>query len=151
MKKLILIGFAALAVAGCTKEPKACMEISPGKTVEVFQDITLTSCSENAEFIEWDVEERAFLFNINNSYNGEVATHRWDASGTFTVQIKAISKNEKKQDELTETVEVVDVCYECINSSNFSSEICTNQFMEKSEFDNEISFYRSNGYTCTKK
>lgn len=153
MKKLLFtLAGASLLFTSCVKEPEACINLSPTGEIEVFDVLTMTSCSENAETLEWTVEGSAsFFFAVNEEYIGESATHSWDMPGTYTIELNAISKNEKKEDKTSTTVTVNDICYECVDTGGWTVTECGSYYFTADEFESEVDYWRNLGYTCTKK
>ena len=150
MKRLLLVLFIALIGSySCKKEPKACIEVSPSQTVNIFETITLKSCSDNSESYSWEIEQPLLsLESTHEIYSGNVVNHVWEAPGNFTVSLTAVSKNEKKQDITSETVTVKDICYKCTSSLGSEYLECASTYLTKEEFDKQVDYWLTNGYTC---
>jgi len=149
MKKLTLI-LLPLAFVSCVKEPTACIDITPSDEVTVFDEVSLTSCSEEAEFVQWEVEEIQNGTLTSYYYGEESLTFVWDDPGTFDIYLTASSKEFKKEDFASAQMTVVDVCYECDNGNN-TSEICYGDYEEKSTFDAALANFEESDFTCNKK
>jgi hypothetical protein len=87
-----------LFAASCSKQPTACINASK-TTVDIGEDITFTSCSENAESVSWD-------FGDGRTAEGTTVTQSYDKPGTYIVQVKALSKDKKKIDRFSVVVTV---------------------------------------------
>ena len=150
LKRLFLVLFIALITSySCKKAPKACIEFSPSQTVNVFETITLKSCSDNSESFSWEVEQPLVSLESSNAfYTGKVVDHIWEAPGNFTVSLTGISKNEKKQDIISETITVKDICYLCTSSPGSEYLECASNYLTKEEFDEQVDYWLTNGYTC---
>ncbi len=148
MKKLILPMVALATVfASCTKEPTACFTPSPA-SAEVHQVVNLTNCSEDADSYEWTITDTWF----GTSSTLENPTMSWDEPGTYSVTLKAISKNEKKDDEVSSNVTVTDVCYVCEEDDfGLTVDICGSDYFTGADFEDGIEFWEDAGYTCTKQ
>jgi len=74
LKRLLLVLFIALIGSySCKKEPKACIEFSPSQTVNIFETITLKSCSDNSESYSWEIEQPLLsLESTHEIYSGNV-------------------------------------------------------------------------------
>jgi hypothetical protein len=69
----------------------------------------------------------------------------------FYSEFKAVSKNEKKQDITSETVTVKDICYKCTSSLGSEYLECASNYLTKEEFDEQVDYWLTNGYTCNLK
>lgn len=103
MKTKITIGslllMGTMAFTSCMKEPMACVD-SPTKTGTAGQFISFdASCSMDAKHYEWE-------FGDGGKAEGATVTHVYNAAGTYTAKVKAMSKNMKKENEKTITVTV---------------------------------------------
>ena len=87
---------ASLAFASCMKKPMACSELP--STGTVGQSISFSSaCSMDASKYEWDFGDGGTSMDAN-------PTHAYNAAGAYTVKLMAMSKNEKKMDEVSKTI-----------------------------------------------
>ena len=101
ISKLLLFSSALLIsilFSGC-KKPGACISLSKSDPKE-DESITFTSCSTDASSFEWD-------FGDNTSSTEESPAHTYNKEGTYTVKLKALSKNKKKFSETSETITVL--------------------------------------------
>lgn len=160
MKIKYFLPLVAVALTSCIKEPTACFETSTS-TVEIFQPVKLNNCSENAESYEWSIEETSvslFSFGSVKETSAESPSQVWNYPGTYDVSLTAYSKKEKKKDEVSETVTVVDVCYTCEYSYvdyygsiyEYDTEVCGSSYMDQNTFKKAIDDFEDEGYICTK-
>jgi PKD repeat protein len=100
--KSILVSIATittLSFSSCMKEPMACVD-SPTKSGTIGQSISFdASCSMDAHHYEWE-------FGDGATGSGATTAHAYNSAGTYTVKVKAMSKNMKKENEKTITVTV---------------------------------------------
>jgi PKD repeat protein len=100
--KSILVAVATITVlsfSSCMKTPMACFDSST-KTGTIGQSISFdASCSMDAHHYDWEFGDGAIG-------SGASTTHAYNSAGTYTVKVKAMSKNMKKEDEKTVTVTV---------------------------------------------
>ena len=100
--KSIVVAIATLSVlsfSSCMKKPMACVD-SETKSTTIGQSVSFdASCSMDAHHYEWE-------FGDGATGSGATTTHAYNNKGTFTVKIKAMSKNMKKESEKTITVTV---------------------------------------------
>lgn len=98
MKKLIFLSFILpLLVVSCEMSPRAFFSASPGDPV-VGEEVFFSNESDNAETFEWDFGD-GFVSNEVHP------AHIYTASGTFTVLLKAWSRN-GMSDEASVNIEV---------------------------------------------
>lgn len=98
IKNLFIVAVAVVTTASCSKKPEACADISK-TTVDIGENVTFTNCSTNGKKYEWD-------FGDGTKSTEQNATHAYSNGGTYTVKLKASSKNGKKNDEVSKTVTV---------------------------------------------
>ena len=96
-KITILTAILAVTLTNCMKKPVACIDAPTTGTKG--QSITFTSCSTDAHHTEWD-------FGDGATASHDSPTHIYSNAGTYTVKIKAMSKNMKKTDEKTQTITI---------------------------------------------
>ena len=149
MKISFLFLLSFLVFCACDKEPTACIEASPSTTIEVFDNITFKSCSENAFWYNWEVEEyqngsQTFIF-----YNTEEVNYIYNDAGLLDVYLTVQSEKMKKEDFASIQITVNDVCYACTNGVN-DSEICYSDYEDKQTFDAALANFGTAGFTCTK-
>ena len=86
MKKIIfLAAVISLIIVSCEMSPRAYFSASPGDPV-VGEQVLFSNESENAESFEWDFGDGFISNEVHPS-------HIYTASGTFTVALKAWSRN----------------------------------------------------------
>ena len=112
-----ILFFCSLTLLSCVKEPTACITIEPQENVLVFDEVTLTSCSEDAVFLQWEVEEIQFGASTLFYYGQESFVNTWEEPGTFDIYLTASSEEFKKEDFASEQITISDVCYECTHES----------------------------------
>src|SRR5690606_468360 len=100
MKKLLFLIALPMAfmITSCKNQPAACFS-SDKTSVEIGETVSFESCATDAETIEWD-------FGDGTTAEGESAAHSWDAPGTYLVQMKVLSKKDKKIDRFSATITV---------------------------------------------
>lgn len=84
---------------GCTPTPQACFTTNK-TTVDVNEAVSLKSCGEDANRILWN-------FGDGYTFEGDSATHAYAIPGTYLVEMKALSKKDKKWDRSTVIINVV--------------------------------------------
>lgn len=100
IKNLIALPAIALAVlfTSCEKEPKASFTASKTE-VDIDEVVTFTNTTVDGETYSWN-------FGDGNTSTLVSPTHKYAAAGTYTVTLKAESKNGKKTDVATATIKV---------------------------------------------
>lgn len=97
---LFIIGTLTLFAASCTTEPTAF--INADKTeVEVDEQITFSNTSEDAESYLWE-------FGDGTTSTEKAPVKAYTAAGSYTVRMTAYSKNEKKEDQASVAVTVIE-------------------------------------------
>ncbi len=98
-KNILLLALPILFfVASCTKQPVACLTASK-KVVDVDEEITFTSCADNASTIEWD-------FGDSQKGEGETVKHAYTTPGVYIVNLRVLSKDKKKTDRFSVAITV---------------------------------------------
>ena len=100
MKKILAILALPLmfSISSCTKQPIAC--IKADKTlVEVGETVSFESCASDANSVEWDFADGATASEANT-------THSWTTPGVYVVQLRAVSKGNKKADRYSVAITV---------------------------------------------
>ncbi len=99
--KVIVSFFMMFSVLySCQKKPSA--SISANKTtVKVDESVYFSNSTTNAHSYEWD-------FGDGQSSTLEFPIHSWSQAGTYTVRMKAFSKNGKKSDEASIIITVTE-------------------------------------------
>jgi hypothetical protein len=92
MKQLPLIIIIGFLLSGCLTKPKACLELED--VYEVGRQYTLTSCSENFEFLTWDFQDQS-------GFIGDEAVHTFANSGERTITLTAYGKGGYRSDAAT--------------------------------------------------
>jgi PKD repeat protein len=94
MKKLLLLLtlFSAFIFNACKKaieNPVACFTTNKS-SVEIGETVNFESCAENAVKVEWD-------FGDGTTKEGTTVSHSYTESGTYVVQQKVYTEDDKKQ------------------------------------------------------
>ena len=100
-KKLIQLTTVlfVFCIIACTKKPTA--DFSADKTkVETGEFISLTNFSEFSDSYKWD-------FGDGTSSGQESPMKSYQNSGTYTINLEAVSKNEKKSHTISKLVTVI--------------------------------------------
>ena len=148
--RLLLVVIVSTTILSCTKQPVACMDVSPSKTVSVFDEVQFTSCSEEGHYYNWEIEELQNGATFTQYLSGETASFTWDNPGTFNVLLRVLSENQEKEDEVNELIVVEDVCYECVGEIT-TADVCYGDYEEKSTFDSALKNFEDSDFDCTLK
>lgn len=90
--------FVAMTFVGCMKMPMACCTVPATGTINVA--ITFNSdCSMDAHHYEWDFGDGSMSMDANT-------THTYTTAGMYTVVLTTTSENEKKMDEISQTITI---------------------------------------------
>lgn len=118
---------SAIAWGGCTKKPVACI-VSDKNDYKDGETMHLSSCSENAKSFTWTLTSDYF----SRSYTTETADVTLDyydqnnvyyfnpPTGQLTIKLEVESKNGKKKDSATETVNIKRASADVVFYSNSS-------------------------------
>ena len=87
---------------------------------------------------------------IEYTSSQENPSYSWDVDGTITVELVVKSKNDKETDVASESITVVDICYEC-ESEFFTTDVCASGYFSKAQFDEAVESCEDNDYDCSKK
>lgn len=134
MKNIALVLLIGSFGWSCQKMPKACIELSPSNDVTVFDEVRLNSCSEDAYWYSWEIEDELNGTAISQQYGSESVDFIWKDDGTFNITLRVQSEKMKKEDETSTFITVNDVCYTCSNGTN-STDICYSDYDDKATFD----------------
>ena len=96
---LSLSAIALLATTSCTPEPQACLTASKTKAI-TGESIAFSSCALDAKRIVWNYGDGTV------EEEGENVTHVFSAPGVYQVEVKALSKKDKKWDRATRIVNI---------------------------------------------
>jgi PKD repeat protein len=97
--KYILI--AALAVtffAACKKKPIACID-SNFIERKVTQPIKFSSCSENADRLEWNMGD-------GTTFTYPVVDYTYETPGIYTITLTVFNDNDNNSDEVTREITI---------------------------------------------
>jgi len=99
MKKLmIMLPLTALLLGACNPQPQSCIKTS-ATTLRVNEGFNFESCSEDASRLIWS-------FGDGTTAEGNVVSHAYTTPGVYQVELKALSKKDKKWDRSTLIVNV---------------------------------------------
>ena len=149
MKKAAFYFLVSYLMISCQKEPTACIEVEPSNSVTVFDEVTLKSCSEDAVWYNWEVEEFQNNVQTYQYFIEDRLVFSWDEAGTFDIYLTVKSENMKRQTSESTRITVMDVCYSCSNATT-SSDICYSTYEERSTFDAALANFVAAGFTCNK-
>ena len=149
MKNLLLLSIPLLFLS-CTKQPVACLDVSPSKTVKVFDEVQFTSCSEEGHYYLWEIDELQNGVSFTQYSSGEEVNFIWDNPGTYDVLLRVLSENQEKEDQVSEQVTVEDVCYECVSDFN-TSDVCYGTYEDQETFDSALQNFEESGFDCSLK
>lgn len=103
MNKLSVIVLACIVLVtqftSCKRPPVAVIVLSEA-TIKVGKPFTLTSDSEFADRIEWDLGD-------GNKSTQRVFQYTYPTTGNFTIKLKAFNNNNKNEDEASRQVIVI--------------------------------------------
>lgn len=130
--------------------PKACIEVAPNSDVIVFDEVRISSCSEDAHWFNWEIDDKINSDDVVQSYGTETVDFAWRDHGTFNITLRVLSEKMKKEDETSTTVTVVDVCYSCSNATT-TKDICYSEYDDKATFDSAKNNLEDAGFPCVKQ
>jgi PKD repeat protein len=147
------VGLSAILFTSCIKEPSACFTFS-NSNPEIFEEVTFNNCSEDAESYDWSIST-SFLQSSSSEENPRYA---WNQEGTYSVELEALSKKDKKSDVVTNSITVSDICYDCVYSidifgivSTSQAEYCASGSSSKAEYESDLKELKDAGWVCTKQ
>jgi PKD repeat protein len=114
---LLGIFLITITITSCQKEPSASFQTSK-TTVEVNESLTFTNTSDDGDSFEWEFGDGATSTQRSPS-------HAYSNSGTYTVKLTALSKNEKKEDVATASITVLELD-PCASISCLNGGFCAN-------------------------
>jgi len=94
-----VFAFSVVFLSSCAKTPQACIEVTKS-VVRAGESISFLSCNDDADSYEWN-------FGDGNKATGNLASHSFEAQGTYLVQLIAYSKKEKRWDKSQIIISVV--------------------------------------------
>ncbi len=103
MKKLnfvltVVLGLALLVNVGCQKQPNASFTVSKTNVV-TGEEVTFINTSSDASSYKWN-------FGDGKTSTEKSPKHVYENQGSYPVELTAYSKNEKKSDKATITINV---------------------------------------------
>lgn len=93
LKLFSALATALIFLASCNKQPQACISVTQTK-IRPNDQITLNSCSEDAERFVWNLGD-------GTTKEGPSITHAYTSPGLYQVELKVLSKKDKKWDRAT--------------------------------------------------
>lgn len=113
--RILIIAALLAVIASCNPQPQAC--ISTTKTnYAIGESAIFVSCALDAERIVW-------IFGDGSpEFEGESASHTFTTAGTYQVELKALSKKDKKWDRATLLVNIAE------NPTRYLTRIQLNSF-----------------------
>lgn len=118
MKFFASIALAIVLLTSCNKQPQACISVSQTK-VRPDDMITLLSCSEDAERFVWNMGD-------GTTMEGPSVTHSYAKPGLYQVELKVLSKKDKKWDRATVLMNVAPAPVRYLNRITLNSFNITN-------------------------
>lgn len=98
IQSVLIFSAAAFLILSCKKQPEAGFTVSDN-TPYSGQILTFTNTTLDGERFEW-------TFGDGSTSNLENPTHTYLSQGTYTVNLKAYSKKDKKTDEYSMSLNV---------------------------------------------
>jgi hypothetical protein len=114
MRALIFVSVIA-TLASCNPQPQACISTTKANYA-IGESAIFVSCSLDAERIVWNFGDGS------PEFEGESASHTFTTSGTYQVELKALSKKDKKWDRATLLVNIAE------NPTRYLTRIQLNSF-----------------------
>lgn len=97
--KSILLFVSITLMISCMKTPMACFEMSKSSAM-VNESVSFSSsCSMDMHHCEWDFGDGTKSTDTNPS-------HMYTAKGSYTVSFMAMSKNDKKMNQISKTITI---------------------------------------------
>lgn len=98
LPKLLKSTFLSLLfLSACNTKPVACLFTSDGNTVKVNQDITVTSCSRDADAYEWSVEGGGETILEGGNNCDKFIKIKFSSAGEKKVKLKALKFKKKSK------------------------------------------------------
>ena len=107
---LILCLMVSIGLSSCVKEPVASFTVSKTE-VAPNELIYFNNTSQNAESYQWDFGD--FWNFFSGTSTAENPSYIYSVDGVYTVTLTVYSKKEKKQDQTSITIVVVEECADC--------------------------------------
>ncbi len=123
---LLISGIVIFGMTSCQKEPSASFTTDRVK-VGTTDTVNFTNTSKDGDNYEWN-------FGDGTTSKLENPTHTFSTEGTYTVTLKAFSKNGKKSSEVVTTIKVVANNLEYDNKKY----ILTNGLLMKNSVTNHV-------------
>jgi len=114
MRALFFVSVIA-TLASCNPQPQACISTTKANYA-IGESAIFVSCSLDAERIVWNFGDGS------PEFEGESASHTFTTSGTYQVELKALSKKDKKWDRATLLVNIAE------NPTRYLTRIQLNSF-----------------------
>ncbi len=97
LNKVWIAVLTVLVLSSCEKKPTACLELP--ETLEAGTLLTLSSCSEDYEFLTWE-------FSDGIGIEGEIAQRRFEDEGSVVIRLTAYSDGAYKSDQVEQAYKI---------------------------------------------
>lgn len=152
---IIVLG-SILSFTSCTKQPAACINVEKN-IYDVGDEIQLTICSENAYKFSWswysNSNGQKVFHGVNGAEDGSTNENPVFVpvvAETYEVELRAQSKNQRKDDVITTTITVNNICYQCIKNADTLVD-CSENYSDWSGMKAWMDLRTDVGYVCKKK
>lgn len=95
-KYLLAATLAVSIFASCKKKPIACID-SNFSVLQANQPIRFSSCSENADRLEWNMGD-------GTTFTYPIVDYAYDTPGIYTVTLTVFNDNDNNSDEATREI-----------------------------------------------
>jgi PKD repeat protein len=93
---LLLLAIPVFLFASCKPKPAACIS-SDFIQVQVNDPITFSSCSDNADRLEWNMGD-------GTTFTYHTVSYAYTTPGTYIVTLTVFNDNDENSDEVTKEV-----------------------------------------------
>ena len=94
---VLLLAFPVLFLSSCKQKPAAC--ISSEIQAQINDPITFTSCSDNADRLEWNMGD-------GTTFTYPKVIYSYPTPGTYTVTLTVFNDNDKNSNEVTKEITI---------------------------------------------
>lgn len=158
MKKILkavivsIVSLTALSITSCDKQPTACISIDQS-TYDVFDNIQLKSCSIDADKFSWFYKCNgvSVASEVEQKSTEETPVFIPTEDGVWSIELRADSKHQSKDDQTSTTITVKNVCYICVLNNDTLIGCTEDYYYRYYEFKTLLDFRKSQGYNCTKQ
>ncbi|UPT66106.1 MAG: PKD domain-containing protein [Sphingobacteriales bacterium JAD_PAG50586_3] len=96
---LILLSIPVFLLSACKKKPAACISTDTIQA-SVNEPITFSSCSDNADRLEWNMGD-------GNTFTYYTVAYAYTTPGTYIVTLTVFNDNDENSDEVTKEIIIV--------------------------------------------